>query len=678
MRRPIQEQLHRGVVQNSDTLSTSRKLVNNPSLVAMLGAKPNAWSRIFPKTAHTYLGWGRKSSGRHALSVAKRFGANCLLLEDGFLRSVGRRDMALSMVFDQSGIYYDATGPSDLETLIPQTLTAAQINRARDLIIKWRKARVSKYNDWNEYTNVLSSDYVLVCDQTRGDDSIRYGKADHDSFASMLTAALAEYPDSTIVVKTHPDVLARAKRSYFDKSVLETNHRILAITEACHPVSLIEHARAVYAVTSQIGFEALIWGKQVRTFGMPFYAGWGLTDDNLPESRRGDNVTLEQLVHAALIRYPRYIDPLAHTPCEIERVIEHISLQRQKRGQFPPEINLVGVSRWKRRFIKNFLQGSKLKFISDSKTVATLSALPAFAVWGSETPRIIPSDSNILRIEDGFLRSAGLGAGLVTPLSLVIDDVGIYYDATKPSRLEAILVSQNLSRTQVDRARHLRNRIVRMNLTKYNVGQGPWARPVTKKRVILVVGQVETDASIRLGSPEVTTNIELLRRVREDNPGAHIVYKRHPDVVAGLRQSGQRESEAIAYCDEVVANVSANDLFGQIDALHTITSLMGFEALLRGVDVTCHGLPFYAGWGLTNDRIACERRQRHLTLDELVYGVLIAYPRYYSTYCNTFVEAENTLEELGDLTRSGPATPSWYRKGLRSAILLWLTMRRRG
>ena len=644
----------------------------------MLGVKPNVWSRVFPKTAHTFLGWGRKSSGRRAVSVAKRFGANCLLLEDGFLRSVGRRDLALSMVFDHSGIYYDATGPSDLETLIPQTLTAAQINRARDLIIKWRKARVSKYNDWNEYTKVSSSDYVLVCDQTRGDDSIRYGNADHTSFTSMLTAALAEYPESTIVVKTHPDVLTRAKRSYFDKSPLETNHRIVAITEACHPVYLIEHARAVYTVTSQIGFEALIWGKRVRTFGMPFYAGWGLTDDDIPESRRGVNVTLEQLVHAALIRYPRYMDPLANTSCEIERVIEHIALQRQNRGQFPPEINLIGVSRWKRRFIKNFLQGSKLKFVSESKRGATLPASPTFAVWGSEPPRIIPGDSKILRIEDGFLRSAGLGADLVRPLSLVIDDLGIYYDATKPSRLETILVSQNLSRTQVDRARRLRNRIVQMNLTKYNVAQGHWSRPATKKRVILVVGQVETDASIRLGSPEITTIIELLRRVREDHPGAHIVYKRHPDVVAGLRQSGQRESDALSLCDEVVGNVNANDLFGQVDALHTITSLMGFEALLRGVAVTCHGLPFYAGWGLTNDRITCERRQRHLTLDELVYGVLITYPRYYSTYSNTFVEAENTLKELGDFKRSGPTTPSWYRKGLRSAILLWIAMRRRG
>ena len=52
--------------------------------------------------------------------------------------------------------------------------------------------------------------------------------------------------------------------------------------------ALIEAAAALYTVTSQMGFEALLWGRPVRVFGLPFYAGWGLTRDALAApSRRG-------------------------------------------------------------------------------------------------------------------------------------------------------------------------------------------------------------------------------------------------------------------------------------------------------------------------------------------------------------------------------------------------------
>ena len=40
-------------------------------------------------------------------------------------------------------------------------------------------------------------------------------------------------------------------------------------------------------------------------------------------------------------------------------------------------------------------------------------------------------------------------------------------------------------------------------------------------------------------------------------------------------------------------------LLGIVDEVHTLTSLTGFEALLRGIEVHAYGGPFYAGWGLT-------------------------------------------------------------------------------
>jgi capsular polysaccharide export protein len=59
-----------------------------------------------------------------------------------------------------------------------------------------------------------------------------------------------------------------------------------------------------------------------------------------------------------------------------------------------------------------------------------------------------------------------------------------------------------------------------------------------------------------------------------------------------------------------------------------MTSLAGFEGLLRGRRVVTYGMPFYAGWGLTADQYRSERRSRRLNLDELVAGCLLKYPRY--------------------------------------------------
>ena len=192
----------------------------------------------------------------------------------------------------------------------------------------------------------------------------------------------------------------------------------------------------------------------------------------------------------------------------------------------------------------------------------------------------------------------------------------------------------------------------------------------------MVVGQVETDASIQFGSPDVKTNIGLLRRVRQENPTAYIVYKPHPDVLAGLRNQGKGEDASLDLADEILTSqVSINGLLSQVDELHTMTSLMGFEALIRGMRVVCHGLPFYAGWGLTDDRLPCERRSRQVSIDELVFGVLISYPRYFHYEGNCFIEPECAVDQLAIWSTNGPTTRNWRRKFLRAAILAWLKLK---
>jgi capsular polysaccharide export protein len=138
----------------------------------------------------------------------------------------------------------------------------------------------------------------------------------------------------------------------------------------------------------------------------------------------------------------------------------------------------------------------------------------------------------------------------------------------------------------------------------------------------------------------------LLSAVRQANPGAYVVYKPHPDVLAGLRASGVGEEAAREQCDEIVEQVAMAILLDAVDEVHVMTSLAGFEALLRGKKVVTYGQPFYAGWGLTCDLLPPLRRTRRLTLAELVAGVLIEYPVYLSRSTGRFTTPERALDEL--------------------------------
>ncbi|PJX20546.1 beta-3-deoxy-D-manno-oct-2-ulosonic acid transferase [Advenella sp. S44] len=622
------------------------------------------------------LGWGRKKSGLRAVRMAAAAGTQCCLLEDGFLRSVGLGvdEPALSLLFDHQGIYYDAGCPSWLEHLVAQPLDVAAIARTQSLISLWRRHRVSKYNHLPEFDGPLPARYVLLADQTFGDASLRYGQASAQDFTAMLESALQQHVDCSVLIKVHPDVFAGHKTGHFDLASLQNHPRVTILADNVHPVRLIEQAQAVYTVTSQIGFEALLWDTPVFTFGMPFYAGYGLTTDAKVAPARRQRASREQLVHAALVRYARYLDPETGALCEPERLIEWMGLQRRMRHRFAAPVYAPNFSRWKKPIVQRFFQGAEVQFLEKASDFPGEGTL---AVWGRAADTQQFADQRVF-LEDGFLRSVGLGADLVQPLSWVIDRSGIYYDSGSTSDLENILQASIFDDALRQRARALRERIVAANLTKYNVGSGRWQRPASATRVILVPGQVETDASIKYGSPVVRRNMDLLKAVRNANPDAYVVYKPHPDVVAGLRDAGQNEQQALQWCDEVVVDCPIGELFALVDEVHVLTSLAGFEALLRGRRVVTFGQPFYAGWGLTQDQYPVARRTRTLTLDELVAGVLILYPAYVSRRSARYTTPENALDELLDWKASGvSAMPPW-RKALRPVLgfIAWLRGKR--
>lgn len=345
------------------------------------------------------------------------------------------------------------------------------------------------------------------------------------------------------------------------------------------------------------------------------------------------------------------------------------------------QVFTFGFSARKHRLAAQFLPGC------DVDTAVEMAGIPrgaVLALWGSAAvPPGLPAGTAVWRLEDGFLRSVGLGADLVRPLSWVIDRRGIYYDATAPSDLEALLAQADITPALCQRAAALRQATVAAGLTKYNVGLPGWQRPpqlAPGQRVVLVPGQVESDASIARGAGRVRSNLALLQAARADRPDAWLVYKPHPDVLAGLRSGQALGAATRACCNEVVIDAAMHTLLDAVDEVQVMTSLAGFEALLRGKAVTTHGMPFYAGWGLTRDLglspEVARRRGRTRSLDELVAAALLLYPVYADAQGRPSTP-EAVLALLQHQRAAGEARLPWWRKALRP-VLGWHARRRGG
>ncbi|MBG8972308.1 capsular polysaccharide biosynthesis protein, partial [Neisseria meningitidis] len=241
--------------------------------------------------AQTIIGWGLRPTTHQARAFAQSHGLPFVALEDGFLRSLGLGVAGyppFALVYDDIGIYYDTTRPSRLEQLIlAANMPSEMLNQAQQAIDLILTHRLSKYNHALDFSDGLvqdSKNIVLVIDQTFGDMAIQYGGADEATFRQMFQTALAENPDAEIWVKTHPDVLSGKKQGYLTDLAQQPRVRLLA--EDINPISLLQAVDKVYCVTSQMGFEALLCGKPLVTFGLPWYAGWGVSDDRHPEINR--------------------------------------------------------------------------------------------------------------------------------------------------------------------------------------------------------------------------------------------------------------------------------------------------------------------------------------------------------------------------------------------------------
>ena len=600
---------------------------------------------------HSNIGWGYRPSGLRAKLSGNKF----LLFEDAPVRSLkpGDEGGIYGVTVDSRGAMFDASGDSDLIEWLqggvevePETV---------NLLKRYKDLGVSKYN-WSLATDTRDfKEGVLLVDQTCGDVSLKYGGISPADFGRMFEDALAENPESVIYVKTHPDHDFREKQSCFSEGQL-CHPRVKLLPADLSPADCFKFCSKVYVGTSLMGMEALIHECEVVSYGWNFYAGWGLTTDRggEPFPPRSRQHSLLELFQAAYLNYSHYYDSETLVPCSLSEIMDHICVQKTHWLEFQGSWSTHLLKRWHKHVLPKFIQGPRTTVVDSENAERIL-------VWGAQ--EVKSNVAKIVRVEDGFIRSNGLGANFHLPLSLIFDDTGIHFDARSPSRLENSLNESEFSVAQLKDASELREFLCANKLTKYNLGIEAVELPAAAKgkKVILIPGQVDSDASIVFGSPKLRKNRELLEQVRQQHPEAFICYKPHPDLLGGARADKPLWPGIEDQVDFLVKEGDIISWIQAVDEVHTLTSTVGFEALMHGKPVFTYGRPFYAGWGLTNDWLTCERRTRTRTLDELVYAALIDYPTYLNPKTGEYTTALSAAKLLADPDFNYDCRPRWIK-----------------
>lgn len=315
---------------------------------------------------------------------------------------------------------------------------------------------------------------------------------------------------------------------------------------------------------------------------------------------------------------------------------------------------LVGFNPWKREIASAYLKDYKTAFLMGKVTLNKIKRLNdtfiknidekeiTFFIWGKKDDfffsRYLDSlklkgiKVNKVYVEDGFVRSINSGVLHSRPASLTFDTVANHFE-NKENDLEKLLSNYKLSEHEKAEAKIYLDIFRDLRITKYfdpnPFDNEKFENEISNKKAVLVIGQVEDDASIITSKSKIKTNHELVSLAIKENPNSKIYYRPHPDYFAEIRED-KNKNNVYKLCDVLSPATSIFEILGVVDKVYTISSLAGFEAVIHGKSVAVLGTPFYSNWGLTDDRTTINRRQRKLSIEEIFYIAYIKYPKYMS------------------------------------------------
>lgn len=205
--------------------------------------------------------WGRSPTAARGEGIAARRGAGLIRVEDAFLRGLhpgDRGEPPAGLLIDPLGVHFDSAAPSRLERILasdPLDETSL-LQRARDGMARMATLGLSKYNNADPALPLPEPGYVLVIDRHTG--AMRRSAMAGPRLTASAPCCRGRAritPRARIVIKAHP-----AGQGHFGPA--DCDGRTTLIAAPVLPRALLEGAIAVHAVTSQLGFEAILAGHR--------------------------------------------------------------------------------------------------------------------------------------------------------------------------------------------------------------------------------------------------------------------------------------------------------------------------------------------------------------------------------------------------------------------------------
>lgn len=213
---------------------------------------------------------------------------------------------------------------------------------------------------------------IVIIEQSRKTKlELRKVFAAEETFLQMVRDAKEQHPGAAFFLLQPPSVLSGKKKGYLKKFAQENGIQI--ISEQVSSFSILAQADEVYTVSAKIGIDAVLLGKTVHCYGMPYYAGWGLTKDKVICVRRNIKVKREELFAALCLFFTRYLHPITKEPSHFQAIVRLILLQRPPLFENKRFIACIHFDEKQKAFFSKMYKHADIHFMKEQQGIEAAS-----------------------------------------------------------------------------------------------------------------------------------------------------------------------------------------------------------------------------------------------------------------------------------------------------------------
>ncbi|WP_420604666.1 hypothetical protein [Methylobacterium sp.] len=338
---------------------------------------------------------------------------------------------------------------------------------------------------------------------------------------------------------------------------------------------------------------------------------------------------------------------------------EYVMCRQKSGGNIA--ISNYGINSSQHRFIKKLLDADN---VGEPRNASQAMNYDHFFKWNPDFKYDVPNFSvhfaaigkRPIYIEKGFIGFYGYDDISAPPLSVFVDDMGPLNGHQNINRLHSILNSDyELTSSETDLVKQFIKVIVS---NKFSSDLGAIQLDLnhlrTRDRGILLVYKGESTDTEESRSTRFEHFLEMVYNACRNEKDADILISFSPGVTDDA--STDTVYSSIKWLLRLQDNIkivphrtNSYSMFEVADEVWTLSSIIGFEALLADKVVRCFSPTFYSGRSLTIDEPVLPHHPTERTVYEIFYAAYVMQSRYFNPSTGKKCSLPDFLDYLVDL-----------------------------